>query len=91
MVKIFKEAQVKELLSAVTREQISFSRMVEQLNAVAEYHAKEVAREALKNASKNVTMKKAGLRPPLGQLDYIGTHHFVIDEQSILDENNIPI
>lgn len=79
MKKPFIEAQVKELLGAVSREQITFSRMVEQLNRVANERAHEVAKEALKNASENLTQT-------VGQWN----SDFSSQKQSILNENNIP-
>ena len=59
-------------------------------NCIVRDIAKEVAKEALNNASENVKMKEGDRRPPLGSFDYIVTHYTVVDKQSILNESNIP-
>lgn len=55
------------------------------MNEVAKRHAKEVAREALKNASENAKLidKSMNIRCKTG-------HGFEVDKQSIFSEDNIP-
>lgn len=64
--------------------------LIEDIVEEVNIYAKEVAKEALKNASENVKMKEGYRRPPFGSFDYIGTHYKVVDKQSILNESNIP-
>lgn len=62
-----------------------------RMNEVAKRYAKEVAMEALKNASENATFnKETQYTGGFGITGLLYEESLVIDKQSIINESNIP-